>query len=137
RSRASSHFPVVARSLLGTALLLGSASTWALGEPLFSTPFLPFDTGDYPVSVVVADLDSDGRPDVTTANLNSNSVSVLLGNGNGTFAAKTDFGTGVFPQSVAIGDVNADGRPDLATANSASNTVSVLLGNGDGTFRGR
>ena len=61
-------------------------------------------------------------------------MSVLLGNGDGTFGAKTDFGTGSNPHSVAIGDLNGDGKPDLAVANSASNTVSVLLGNGDGTF---
>jgi hypothetical protein len=61
-------------------------------------------------------------------------VSVLLGNGDGTFGAKTDFGTGADPNSVAIGDLNGDGKPDLAVANEPSNTVSVLLGNGDGTF---
>ena len=61
-------------------------------------------------------------------------MSVLLGNGDGTFGAKTDFGTGPSPNSVAIADLNADGKPDLAVANKGSNTVSVLLGNGDGTF---
>src|SRR5206468_4611188 len=49
-----------------------------------------------------------------------------LGNGDGTFAEKTDFGAGDRPVFVAIGDVNGDGRPDLVTAN-ASNTVSVLM----------
>jgi len=59
---------------------------------------------------------------------------VLLGNGDGTFGTKSDYGTGSSPRSVAIGDLNADGKPDLAVANALSNTVSVLLGNGDGTF---
>jgi hypothetical protein len=59
---------------------------------------------------------------------------VLLGNGDGTFRAKSDFGTGFHPGSVAIADLNADGRPDLAVASLSSWTVSVLLGNGDGTF---
>jgi hypothetical protein len=68
------------------------------------------------------------------ANQASNSVSVLLGNGDGSFAAKVDYGTGSAPSSVAISDVNGDGRSDLAVANYNSNTVSVLLGNGDGTF---
>jgi len=54
---------------------------------------------------------------------------VLLGNGDGTFGAKTDFGTGTAPSSMAIADFNADGRPDMATANS-SGTVSVLLNRG-------
>ena len=93
-----------------------------------------FDTGSHPVSVAIADLNADGRPDLATANSYSNTASVLLGNGEGTFGAKTDFGTGPYPTAVAVGDLNADGRPDLATANSYSNTASVLLGNGDGTF---
>jgi hypothetical protein len=67
---------------------------------------------------------------------------VLLGNGDGTFGTKTDFGTGLYPGSPAIADLNGDGRPDLVVANfgdhgpgnGGGNTVSVLLGNGDGTF---
>ena len=62
-------------------------------------------------------------------------MSVLLGNGDGTFQAAVSFATGSVPTSVALGDVNGDGRPDLAVANALNDTVSVLLGNGDGTFR--
>jgi len=61
-------------------------------------------------------------------------VSVLLGNGDGSFGANTEFGTGYAPLSVAIGDLNGGGKLDLVVANSGDNTVSVLLGNGDGTF---
>ena len=62
-------------------------------------------------------------------------MSVLLGNGNGTFQAQQTFATGSDPISVALGDVNGDGKPDLVVANSGSDTVSVLLGNGNGTFQ--
>ena len=62
-------------------------------------------------------------------------MSVLLGNGDGTFRPQARFAAGSSPNSVAIGDVNGDGRPDLVTANNGSDDVSVLLGNGDGTFR--
>ena len=83
----------------------------------------------------MGDVNGDGKPDLATANGGSNvwTVSVLPGNGDGTFATKTDFGAGSRPWSVAIGDVNGDGKPDLATANYGSNTVSVLLNIGQGT----
>ena len=57
----------------------------------------------------------------------SDTVSILLGTGTGSFGAKTDFGTGASPLSVAVGDFNGDGKLDLAVANPVSNTVSILL----------
>jgi hypothetical protein len=54
-------------------------------------------------------------------------VSVLLNQGNGTFAAAVNYAAGSSPRSVAAADLNADGRPDLAVANSGSGNVSVLL----------
>ena len=62
-------------------------------------------------------------------------MSVLLGNGDGTFQAHVDYGAVAYPYSVAVGDFNGDGKLDLATANGYG--VSVLLGNGDGTFQPR
>src|ERR1700687_5197069 len=73
--------------------------------------------------------------DVAVANANSTNVSVLLGNGDGTFQARRNFAAGNGPLSVAVGDFNGDGRPDLAVAHYSSGNVSVLLGNGDGTFQ--
>ena len=67
-------------------------------------------------------------------NQTDNTVGVLIGNGNGTFRAKTDFATGKDPGMVAAGDFNLDGKIDLATANDTSNSVSILLGNGSGGF---
>lgn len=61
---------------------------------------------------------------------------MLLGNGDGSFGVKTDYGTGDAPTSVAIGDLNGDGKPDLATANFYSSTVSVLLNIGAGSNAG-
>jgi hypothetical protein len=63
------------------------------------------------------------------ANLYDNTVSILLGNGAGGFANKTDFATGVHPVSLAIGDLNGDGKPDLVTADESDNAISVLLNN--------
>ena len=66
----------------------------------------------------------------------TNTVSVLMGNGNGTFQSKVDYGTGLGPYFVAMGDLTGTGKVDLVAANSNANTVSVLSGNGDGTFQG-
>src|SRR5262249_43621556 len=93
--------------------------------------------GNRPLAVAVADLNKDGKLDLVTANDFGNSVSVLLGNGNGTFAPRTDYSTGsrtTHPFSVAVADLNEDGKLDLVTSNDFGDDVSVLLGNGDGTF---
>ena len=73
------------------------------------------------MSVAVADVNGDGKPDLVVANYGSNTVSVLLGNGNGTFQAQQTFATGTIPYSVAVADVNGDGKPDLVVANYCSN----------------
>ena len=62
-------------------------------------------------------------------------VSVLLGNGDGTFQPQVTYAVGSSPDAIVAGDFTGDGRTDLAVANSSDNTVSVLLGNGDGTFQ--
>lgn len=112
--------------------------------PVFSqaqifSPAVAYSVGPtaYPEGVAVADVNGDGRQDIITANINGNSVSVLLGNGNGTFQTRTNYSAGVEsnPYELAIADVNGDNRPDVITANSYSGTVGVLLGNGDGTFK--
>ena len=84
--------------------------------------------------MAVGDLNGDGKPDLVVANRGSNTVSVLLGNGQRHLRAATNFAAGTAPYSVAVGDLNGDGKPDLVVANYGSNTVSVLLGTGNGTF---
>jgi hypothetical protein len=84
--------------------------------------------------VAVADVNGDGKADLLVTNQGSNTVSVLLGNGNGSFKAAKNFAVGTAPLGVAAGDVNGDGILDLVVANDGSGNVSVLLGNGNGTF---
>ena len=96
-----------------------------------------YATATNPQSIVLADLDMDGRPDLVTANFtNSGSVSILRNTSTSviSFAAKQDISTGSFPASVATGDFNNDGKPDLAVANSNSNSVSILLNNSSGSI---
>jgi hypothetical protein len=93
-----------------------------------------FPLGTTPEAVKSADLNGDGKADLVVVNQGSNTVSVLLGNGNGTFQPKTDYATGTSPVDAALGDFNGDGKADLVVANRGSNSLSVLLGNGDGTF---
>ena len=98
-----------------------------------------FADGGLPMSLAVADLNADGKPDlIVTSQCNPGcsgpSLSVLLGNGNGTFQEPVIYSFGLAAAAlVAVADVNGDGKPDLVVASVG---VSVLLGNGDGTFRG-
>ena len=91
--------------------------------------------GTNPRSVAIGDFNRDGKPDLAVANPTSNTITVLPGNGDGTFQPVTTLGAGTGPSSVAVGDFNGDSNPDLAVANNGSNNVSVLLGNGNGTFQ--
>jgi hypothetical protein len=85
-----------------------------------------------PFGVQMVDLTGSGTlKDLVTANYNDDNVSVLLGNGDGTFQAAQNFATDVGPTSVAMGDFNTDGFPDLASANALGGTVTVLLNQAD------
>ena len=104
--------------------------------------------GTGPTSVAVADINEDSKPDLLVANSgvyngafwDVGSVSVLLGDGDGTFRAAVRYSSGgSFPWSVATADVNGDGKADLVVTNSCwcagHGTVAILLGKGDHTFQ--
>lgn len=86
-------------------------------------------------SIAVQDLNHDGIPDIAIAG-GGNSVTVFIGNGDGTFTASSQnpLTSGNGPYKVVVADVNGDTFPDILTANMTDQTVSVFLGNGDGTF---
>ena len=81
--------------------------------------------------MVTGDYNNDTVLDLAVINYGSSTVSVLLGNGNGTFKLAVNSTPGQ-PLSVAVGDFDDDGKLDIATANVSD--VSVMRGNGDGTF---
>ena len=87
------------------------------------------------IVLVQGDFNGDGRLDLATATEGSSAVTVLLGNGDGTFQNAGSFSTGgVGIQVLTVGDFFGDGRLDLVAANGGGSGVSILRGNGDGTF---
>jgi hypothetical protein len=88
-----------------------------------------------PESVAVGDLDGHGLPDLATANGGTNTVSVFLNRGDGSFLTKPPFLTDLWPRSIAIGDLNGDGKQDLAVANDESHEVSLFVNKGRASFR--
>ncbi|MCH8993319.1 MAG: VCBS repeat-containing protein, partial [Acidobacteria bacterium] len=96
-----------------------------------------FEPGEDAFTGVELCPDGDTAPDLVTANSDflRDGVSVLLGNGDGSFPATVFFATESDPRSVVAADLDGDTVPDLVTANHGTDDVSVLLGNGDGSFQ--
>ena len=120
-----------------SVLLVWATPGSAVPLPVSFAAQVDYAVGSAPDSVAAGDFNGDGKLDLAVANSESNTVSLLLGNGDGTFQAKTDYATGSYPVSMAVGDFNGDGKCDLAVANEDDNTVSVLMGNGNGTFQAK
>jgi tetratricopeptide (TPR) repeat protein len=122
---------IVNQTTNNVAILLGN------GNASFSlAASSPFAVGQSPVAIASADLNGDSHPDLAVVNQTDNTVSVLLGNGDGTFtsAVNSPLGTGVAPTAVAIADFNGDGVPDIAVTDPQTDSVSVFLGLGQGLF---
>lgn len=110
------------------SVLLGGADGEFGGTATYGTP-----GGNN--SVVLADVNKDGNLDIVTANMGEGSITVLEGNGDGTFQAPVNVvPTGVEAYAVAVADVNKDGNADLILANGSEGTVSVYLGQNGGGY---
>ncbi|HTZ99578.1 MAG TPA: FG-GAP-like repeat-containing protein [Candidatus Aquilonibacter sp.] len=114
------------------------------GNSSISNPIANYPAGTSPSFVATASLRDNGVYDLLVANSADNTVSALLGNGDGTFATQVTYATGTDPVSIATGQfnngpnaTNADTFLDMAVANKTANTVSIFLGNGDGTFQAK
>lgn len=80
------------------------------------------------------DFDNDGLPDAATANVADNSVSIVLGRGDGTFDPQQVVSVGATPHGLVVLDVDGDADPDIVTANTGGNNLSLMLNNGSGVF---
>ncbi|HSD01149.1 MAG TPA: VCBS repeat-containing protein, partial [Gaiellales bacterium] len=117
-----------------TALGFGIVATGA-GSPASFAGSRDYPAGHTPLSLVAADVNGDGKQDFVTADYYANRVSVLRGNGDGTFRPPVEYSTGRHPYMVVARDLDGDGKPEIVAANDDSNTISVLANRGDGTFR--
>ncbi|MDZ8107983.1 MAG: FG-GAP-like repeat-containing protein [Nostoc sp. DedQUE12a] len=93
-----------------------------------------FLAGTNPNSVVVEDINGDGKKDLVVANSDSDNVSVLLNDGNGGFGTPTNYPSGTSSNFVAVADFNGDSKLDFVVTNYDSGTVSLLVNNGNGGF---
>ena len=124
---------VIATGQSGVYLLKGN------GDGTLHGASNPLSFGYYPqyrTVVRIADVNSDGYPDLIVTNPQSPKIEVLLGNGDGTFqaaVAAASFPSGPI-QDLGVGDFNGDGIPDVAVSGTSGNTIGVFLGAGDGTF---
>src|ERR1700692_382169 len=132
------------QGLLASALLcltFVAASHPGYGVTVAFKAAVNYPVGTAPVAVAGGDFNGDGKMDLAVANSGNpaisddGNVSILLGNGDGTFRPAINIPAGKSTCSIAVSDFNGDNRLDLIVANNGDNTVSVLLGNGDGTFQ--
>lgn len=109
------------------------------GDGTFKAAVTYSSGGSSPSSIAVADVNADGKPDLVLGNRVNpgmpGTISVLLGNGDGSFQAAESYISNADALKVAVADINGDGKPDVVVPDFNSGKVSALLGNGDGSFQ--
>jgi type II secretory pathway component GspD/PulD (secretin) len=142
---------LLSSDLNSTSSALSSAATAAALTSGLSLPRNDYNVGQAPVSVAIADFNEDGKPDLAVANQKDGTISILLGNGDGTFSAPVTpcavpsciqlpptrrglFSTAASPSALTTGTFVQGGHISIAVTDQANGQVFVLIGKGDGTF---
>ncbi len=121
-------------TLTCTAAVAGAAPALA-ATPLQLVRAAAPRTGRGPLGLAVGAFNADKHADLAAVNSSDGTLSILLGKGQGRFAAAGDpIPAGDDPQQVAVGDFNRDGKQDLAVSDRDSSSIAILLGNGTGAF---
>ena len=115
------------------AVFINTCNAMPCATPSFAAA-VTYAVGESPMGVTVADFNGDGRKDIATANYFSSDVSILLGNGNGTFQNAVNYPSAALPSHITATDLDADGYLDLVTSVDIGSLISVFRGRGDGTF---
>ena len=97
--------------------------------------FATYDVGKNPTAIQAGDFNHDGFSDLVTSNISANTLSILFGNGDGSFQPHVSIRVCQEPRNVSLRDFNGDQHQDLAIACSGSNEVAIFLGQGNGTFK--
>ena len=130
--------PIPPRQCLIVSLLVFTAAACTPGEshqaPDLFYLYHTYEVGKNPTSVVAGDLNGDGLADLITTNIGNDSLSILLGNGDGSFRDPMTLRLPEQPRAVVLQDFNDDGKLDMAVANAGNNRVTILLGDGNGQF---
>lgn len=136
--RSHSASPSFVGLLIGLTLSVGGVATvWAVVLSLFGAPEF-YETGAHPLDVVGGDFNGDGLIDIATANRDGRSVSIFMGNGDGTVRPLNAIPTDGGATSLAVGDMNLGGKLDLTVSTCEEycqgSNVMIFGGAGDGTF---
>src|SRR5262249_49800980 len=107
--------------------------------PVFAAQFqrpVLYTVGEEPQQIVIADFNNDGVLDLLAPCTTSSQISILLGNGDGTFQQATEVSAAINPSAAVAGDFNGDGNVDFAVAEYGFGPaeLQIFLNNGDGTF---
>ncbi|MDO8585049.1 MAG: VCBS repeat-containing protein [bacterium] len=113
------------------------AQVFILPRVAYAYPYgaaVNYSVGDSPQLLFAADLSGDGVSDLAVPSIGTDSISVLINSGSGTFAAAVNYAVAGDPYAVFAADFDGDGDRDLAAPNYFNSNVSILLNNGAGTF---